>query len=170
MKNTIWERAKWDLWNDRWIACVFFYQKIMKIEVQAMCCVGQNPLPNNWMTDTYPSSFLLSISMLTMVPIEQPYPQDTCGTTLSGFLWGWQKVDLEFIIWRSSDLHQIASSSLSYYVYVILSPKILLLSLLLFPKLSTLVDCCLRWAAQRMRALCMSMAAHHHHVVVVQLL
>ena len=166
MKNTIWERAKWDLWNDRWIACVFFYQKIMKIEVQSMCCVGQNPLPNNWMTDTYPSSFLLSISMLTMVPIEQPYPQDTCGTTLSGFLWGWQKVDLEFIIWRSSDLHQIASSSLSYYVYVILSPKILLLSLLLFPKLSTLVDCCLRWAAQRMRALCMSMAAHHHHVVV----
>jgi len=77
--------------------------------------------------------------MLTMVPMEQPYPQDTCEISLSGFLlWGWQKL-IWLIKWRSSDLRRIASS-LSYYVYVVPSPKILLLSRLLFPKVSTLVD------------------------------
>jgi hypothetical protein len=49
----------------------------------------------------------------------------------------------------------------------VLSPQIAPLSCLLLPKLSTLVDCCLRWVAQHLQAFCKSLATHCHHIVVV---
>ncbi len=51
----------------------------------------------------------------------------------------------------------------------VLSPQIAPLSCLLLPKLSTLVDCCLRWVAQHLQAFCKLLATHHHHIVVVPL-
>ncbi len=52
----------------------------------------------------------------------------------------------------------------------VISPKIAPLSRLLLPELSTLVDCCLRWMAQHLQAICKLLATHRHHIVVVPLL
>ncbi len=52
----------------------------------------------------------------------------------------------------------------------VLFPQIAPLSRLLLPKLSTLVDCCLRWVVQHLQAFCKLLATHHHHIVVVPLL
>jgi hypothetical protein len=51
----------------------------------------------------------------------------------------------------------------------VLSPQITPLSHLLLPKLSTLVDCCLRWVAQHLQAFCKFLATHCHHIVVIPL-
>ena len=47
-----------------------------------------------------------------MAPLAQPHPQDTCGIGSGPFLhWGGQKVGLELIEWRWSDLYSITSTS-----------------------------------------------------------
>ncbi len=51
----------------------------------------------------------------------------------------------------------------------VLSPQIAPSSCLLLPKLSTLVDCSLRWVAQHLHAFCKLLATHRHHIVVVPL-
>jgi hypothetical protein len=51
----------------------------------------------------------------------------------------------------------------------VLSPQIAPLSHCLLPKLSTLVDCCLRWVEQHLQAFCKLLATHCHHIVVVPL-
>ncbi len=78
-------------------------------------------------------------------------------------LWGGQKVDLEPIEWRSISTQSIPPLLTSEF----LSPQIAPLSHLIFPKLSTLVDCCLGWMAQHLQAFCISLATHCHHIVAV---
>ncbi len=78
-------------------------------------------------------------------------------------LWCGRKVDLESIEWRSISTQSIPPRLISEF----LSPKIAHLSHLILPKLSTLVDCCLRWMAQHLQAFCMLLATHRHHIVAV---
>ncbi len=78
----------------------------------------------------------------------------------------------ERLIWNQLSRNQLIStqSILPRLFSVVLSPQIALLSHLLLPKLSILVDCCLGWVAQHLQAFCMLLATHCHHIVVVPLL
>ena len=75
------------------------------------------------------------------------------------------------LIWNQLSEDQLISTQSipPRLFFEVLSPQIAPLSCLLLPKLSTLVDCCLRWVAQHLQAFCKLLAIHCHHIVVVPL-
>ncbi len=74
---------KQDLLINMWFAWVNFIRTLWKMKYKLL---GPNPpLPNDWPTVTYQSSFSSSSNMLTMVLIAQSHSQDTCGIGSSPF-------------------------------------------------------------------------------------
>lgn len=53
IKNAIWERAKWDLWNDRWIAYSFLSEDYENWSTRYVLC-GPKPPPKQ-LNDWHPS-------------------------------------------------------------------------------------------------------------------
>ncbi len=74
------------------------------------------------------------------------------------------------LIWNWLSWDQLITQSIPpWFLFEVLSPQIGPLSHLLLPKLSTLVDCWLRWMAQHLQAFCMLLATHRYHIVVIPL-
>ena len=104
-----------------------------------------------------------------MAPIAQHYSQDVCGIGSGLFFlhWGGQKVGLELIEWSLNSTTQLPPPR---HFPVVPSPQNCPSLLSILPKLLTLVNCCLGWAAQRSRASYLRLGAHHDPIILVRLL